>query len=128
PATCAIKTNRLDGTPETAYSPHHNPFQYYAATSNPHHLPPASMAEIGNAGPANHLYDLSYFQASALANGLPAVTYLKANRAQDGHPGNSSPLMSRSFSSTRLIFCNPFRNGTRQQSLSLGMIPTAGTT
>jgi|SRR5208337_1747406 len=97
PATCATKTNRLDGTPETAYSPHHNPFQYYAATSNPHHLPPASMAEIGNAGPANHLYDLSYFQASALANGLPAVTYLKANRAQDGHPGNSSPLDEQVF-------------------------------
>jgi phospholipase C len=40
---------------------------------------------------------LSYFQTSALANGLPSVTYLKANRAQDGHPGNSSPLDEQVF-------------------------------
>ena len=29
PAVCATTTNRLDGTAETAYSPHHNPFEYY---------------------------------------------------------------------------------------------------
>src|SRR5271167_2496448 len=69
-ATCTTTTNRLDGTPETAYSAHHNPFQYYQATSNPHHLPPSSLSEIGNDGQANHMYDLSYFQQSALANGL----------------------------------------------------------
>ncbi len=28
---------------------------------------------------------------------LPAVSYLKANRAQDGHPGNSSPLDEQEF-------------------------------
>ena len=28
---CNTTTNRIDGTPETAYSAHHNPFQYYAA-------------------------------------------------------------------------------------------------
>src|SRR5882724_11275425 len=94
---CATKTNRIDGTPETAYSPHHNPFQYYKSTSNPHHLAPASMSEIGHDGPANHQYDLGLFQASAKANGLPAVTYLKANRAQDGHPSNSSPLDEQVF-------------------------------
>lgn len=96
-AVCATKTARLDGTPETAYSPHHNPFEYYASTSNPHHTPPASLAEIGHAGPANHMYDLSYFQQAALAGDLPAVSYLKANRAQDGHPGNSSPLDEQEF-------------------------------
>ena len=47
-AKCATTTNRIDGTPETAYSPHHNPFQYYKATSNPHHLPPA-IAQRGRA-------------------------------------------------------------------------------
>jgi phospholipase C len=97
PAACATKTNRIDGTPEAAYSAHHNPFQYYASTSNPHHLPPASMTEIGHDGRANHQYDLSLFQKSALANGLPAVTYIKANRAQDGHPSNSSPLDEQVF-------------------------------
>jgi phospholipase C len=97
PAACATKTNRIDGTPETAYSPHHNPFQYYASTSNPHHLPPASLSEVGHDGQANHQYDLSLFQKAALAHGLPAVSYLKANRAQDGHPGNSSPLDEQVF-------------------------------
>jgi phospholipase C len=97
PATCTTTTNRIDGTPETAYSPHHNPFQYYQATSNMHHLPPSSLSEVGHDGQANHIYDLSWFQKSALANGLPAVTYLKANRAQDGHPSNSSPLDEQVF-------------------------------
>jgi phospholipase C len=103
-AVCATTTNRLDGTPETAYSSHHNPFEYYASTSNPHHTPPASISEIGNAGQANHEYDLSYFQQAALAGNLPAVSYLKANRAQDGHPGNSSPLDEQEFIVSTLNF------------------------
>ena len=96
-AACATTTNRLDGTPETAYSAHHNPFEYYASTANPHHTPPASLSEIGHNGQANHEYDLSYFQKAALAGNLPAVSYLKANRAQDGHPSNSSPLDEQDF-------------------------------
>jgi phospholipase C len=97
PATCTTTTNRIDGTPETAYSAHHNPFQYYLATANPHHLAPASLSEVGHDGQANHQYDLSLFQKAALANGLPAVSYLKANRANDGHPSNSSPLDEQVF-------------------------------
>jgi phospholipase C len=104
PATCTTTTNRIDGTPETAYSPHHNPFQYYAATSNPHHLPPTSVNEIGQNGQANHIYDLSWFQTAALAGNLPAVSYLKANRAQDGHPGNSSPLDEQLFIASTINF------------------------
>jgi phospholipase C len=97
PATCTTTTNRIDGTPETAYSPHHNPFQYYKATSNPHHIQPASVTEVGHDGPANHIYDLSWFQKAAMAGGLPAVSYLKANRANDAHPSNSSPLDEQVF-------------------------------
>lgn len=96
-AACTTTTNRVDGTPETAYSAHHNPFQYYKSTSNPHHLPPSSISEIGHDGQANHQYDLSWFSTAALAGDLPAVSYLKANRAQDGHPGNSSPLDEQVF-------------------------------
>jgi len=96
-AVCATTTNRLDGTPETAYSAHHNPFEYYASTANIHHTPPASLSEVGHNGPANHQYDLSYFQKVALAGNLPSVSYLKANRAQDGHPSNSSPLDEQDF-------------------------------
>jgi phospholipase C len=92
PAQCNTTTNRLDGTPEVAYAGYHNPFQFYATTSNPHHIAPASMAEVGNNGPANHIYDLSYFWQAVAAGNLPAVTFLKAARAQDGHPANSSPL------------------------------------
>jgi len=103
-AACATKTNRIDGTLETAYSPHHNPFQYYQATSNVHHMPPSSVAEIGHDGQANHNYDLSWFATAALAGDLPAVSYLKANRAQDGHPGNSSPLDEQVFLANTLNF------------------------
>jgi phospholipase C len=96
-AQCKTTTNRIDGTPETAYSAHHEPFQYYPSTANPHHLPPANLAEVGHDGQANHQYDLSWFMKAAAAGNLPAVSYLKANRAQDGHPGNSSPLDEQVF-------------------------------
>ena len=92
PAQCNTQTLRLDGTPETAYAGYHNPFQFYATTNNMHHIPPVSVQEVGHNGPANHIYDLSYFWAAASSGNLPAVTFLKAARAQDGHPGNSSPL------------------------------------
>lgn len=96
-AVCATTTNRIDGTPETAYSAHHNPFEYYASTANPHHTPPANVDEIGHNGPANHQYDLSDFWKAAFSGNLPAVSFLKATRAQDGHPGNSSPLDEQAF-------------------------------
>jgi len=96
-AVCATTTNRADGTPETAYSAHHNPFEYYASTANVHHTPPASVEEIGHNGAANHIYDLSWFWQAATTGNLPAVSYIKANRAQDGHPANSSPLDEQAF-------------------------------
>ena len=96
-AVCATTTNRIDGTPETAYSAHHNPFQYYQKTSNPHHTAPKNLAEVGHDGQANHQYDLSFFKKVALAGNLPSVSYVKANRANDGHPSNSSPLDEQVF-------------------------------
>jgi len=98
------------------YIPHHEPFQYYASTANPHHLPPASLAAIGtdtqsyvNGVPqfntANHQYDISNFNAlvGAIAHGylspdhLPAVSFLKAPGYQDGHAGYSDPLDEQQF-------------------------------
>jgi phospholipase C len=96
-AVCATTTNRLDGAPEISYVAHHEPFEYYASTANIHHTPPANISEIGHNGPANHQYDLSYFRQAALAGNLPAVSYLKATRAQNGHPGSSSPLDEQDF-------------------------------
>ncbi|MGO9995250.1 MAG: phospholipase C [Steroidobacteraceae bacterium] len=73
------------------YVSHHEPFQFYASTRNPHHLPPTSIAAIGTTDQANHQYDtINFFQA--LNNGnLPAVSFVKAPYAYNGHPGNSDP-------------------------------------
>jgi phospholipase C len=78
--------------PYADYVSYHEPFQYYASTANPHHLPPTSASAVGGSDQANHQYDLSYF-AGALAEGnLPAVSFLKPPAYEDGHPGYSDPL------------------------------------
>ena len=81
----------------TDYNPHHEPFQYYASTANPHHLPPASAAEIGHDGQANHQYDMSSFDQVVGTDNLPAVSFLKAPNYQDGHAGYSDPLDEQHF-------------------------------
>jgi phospholipase C len=92
PAQCGESEAQVGGTTEAAYSPHHEPFQYFASTANPHHLPPSSASTIGYTDQANHQYDISSFWVAADAGNLPAVSYLKAPRYQDGHPANSDPL------------------------------------
>ena len=98
------------------YIAHHEPFQYYASTANPHHLPPVSLASIGTDtqhtvggvpqfDTANHQYDTSDFDSlvAAIAHGylspdhLPAVSFLKAPGYQDGHAGYSDPLDEQQF-------------------------------
>jgi phospholipase C len=97
-ATCGNKTANVGGAQITDYSPHHEPFQYYASTSNPHHLAPTSSAVIGTGtDQANHQYDLQDFWVAAKAGNLPAVSFLKAKEAQDGHAGYSDPLDEQQF-------------------------------
>src|SRR5262249_58679743 len=98
------------------YIPHHEPFEYYASTANPHHLAPATLAAIGTdtqtttAGvpqfdTANHQYDTSDFDAlvEAISHGflspdhLPAVSFLKAPGYQDGHAAYSDPIDEQQF-------------------------------
>jgi phospholipase C len=79
------------------YVPHHNPFQYFASTANPQHLPPTSVAMVGKTDQAKHLYDLTWFWDAARAGHLPAVSFLKAPAYQNGHPGNSNPLDEQEF-------------------------------
>jgi phospholipase C len=98
------------------YIAHHEPFQYYATTANPHHLAPVSLASIGtdtqtvvNGTPqfdtANHQYDTSDFDSlvGAISHGyltpdhLPAVSFLKAPGYQDGHAGYSDPIDEQQF-------------------------------
>lgn len=79
------------------YIPHHNPFQYYASTSNPEHLPPTSPEMIGRTDQANHLYDIEDFWKAASIGNVPAVSFLKAPAYQNGHGGNSNPLLEQEF-------------------------------
>jgi len=79
------------------YIPYHEPFQYYASTANPHHLPPTSVAMIGQTDQANHQYDLTAFWQAADAGNLPAVSFLKAPAYEDGHAGYSDPLDEQAF-------------------------------
>ena len=122
--------SRVGGTGQYGYKddyiPHHEPFQYYATTANPHHvtLPtaadgsdtPAALATIGtdtqhyvNDVPQfdtpNHQYDTSDFDqlVAAIGHGtmpasaLPAVSFLKAPGYQDGHAAYSNPLDEQRF-------------------------------
>jgi phospholipase C len=98
------------------YIAHHEPFQYYASTANPHHLAPASLSAIGTDtqttvggmpqfDTANHQYDMSNFDSLVAAIGhgflspdhLPAVSLLKAPGYQDGHAAYSDPLDEQQF-------------------------------
>jgi phospholipase C len=94
---CAATHANVAGVSSADYVPHHEPFQYYATTANPLHTPPASVGEIGHAGPANHQYDITDFSAALAAGNLPSVSFLKAPAYQDGHAGYSDPLDEQRF-------------------------------
>jgi phospholipase C len=108
------------------YIPHHEPFQFYASTANPHHLtiPTDSSGQDTLAGLAtvgrdtqsyvhgvpqfntpNHQYDTSDFNqlVAAITSGqlpasaLPAVSFIKAPGYQDGHAGYSDPADEQRF-------------------------------
>jgi phospholipase C len=96
-AVCATAHNNIGGISEVDYSQHHEPFQYYQSTANPHHLPPSSPSMIGKTDQANHQYDLSSFWTSVKNNNMPAVSFLKAPEYQDGHAGYSDPLDEQTY-------------------------------
>ncbi|WP_051192732.1 phospholipase C [Nocardia jiangxiensis] len=96
-AVCGSKHANLGGQQVLDYSPHHEPFQYFKSTSNPSHTVPASLDEVGHAGPANHQYGLEWFDQAAKAGKLPAVSYVKASEYQDGHAGYSDPVDEQHF-------------------------------
>jgi len=95
--TCKIGHRNLAGVFSADYIPHHEPFQYFASTANPNHLPPSSPAKIGQTDQANHQYDLSDFWTAVDAGNEPAVSFLKAAAYQDGHAGYSDPLDEQQF-------------------------------
>jgi len=94
---CARSTvSAITGT-QADYSPHHQPFQYYASTANLNHTRPTSVAAVGTTDAANHQYDTHDFTDALKAGNLPAVSFLKAPRYQDAHPGNSDPIDEQAF-------------------------------
>jgi phospholipase C len=97
PAACGATHTNVAGISSTDYNPHHQPFQYYASTANPHHLAPASDAEIGHNGQANHQYDLTAFDKVVNSDNMPAVSFLKAANYQDGHASYSDPIDEQNF-------------------------------
>ncbi|MDR3539887.1 MAG: alkaline phosphatase family protein [Desulfosporosinus sp.] len=87
----------IHGDNVTDYIPHHEPFQYYGATSNTTHQKPTSVDMIGKDDQANHQYDITDFLAAADAGNLPNYSFLKAPAYQDGHPDYSDPLDEQTF-------------------------------
>jgi len=96
-AQCGATHIGSNGKPKGDYIPHHEPFQYYTQTANPHHLPPSSVDMVGKTDQANHQYDLTDFWGAADAGNVPAVTFLKAPGYQDGHAAYSDPLLEQEF-------------------------------
>jgi phospholipase C len=110
---CTSTHNTIGGTTTKDYSAHHDPFQYYRSTANPHHLPGTPGVAIGAPDDqhqnsdgtwtgANHQYDLDVFEQAVTDDALPAVSYVKADAYQDGHPSNSDPIDEGHFY-TRVI-------------------------
>jgi phospholipase C len=101
-SVCGSTHTNIGGGTVTDYSPHHDPFEYYQSTSNPHHLPPTSVSAIGHTDQANHQYDLTDFNSALQSGNLPAVSFLKAASYQDGHAGYSNPLDEQKFLATTI--------------------------
>ena len=97
PAECGTKHTNVGGVSSTDYNPHHEPFQYYKSTANPHHLAPSSDAMIGKTDQANHQYDISDFNKVVNSDSMPAVSFLKAPNYQDGHASYSDPIDEQKF-------------------------------
>src|SRR5580692_7976776 len=96
-AVCGSEHENIGGAEVTDYVPHHDPFQFYASTANPAHLPPTSEAAIGHTDQANHQYDISDFYETLKDGNMPSVSFLKPPAYENAHPGNSDPLDEQNF-------------------------------
>ncbi len=87
--------SEITGVTEEDYIPHHSLTSYWPSIANPAHTRPASIAEIGNAGPANHSYDILDFYAAVAAGNQPAVSFLKAQGIRTLTPATRTLSMSK---------------------------------
>jgi phospholipase C len=74
-AICGSSHLNIAGQNVSDYSAHHEPFEYYKSTSNPHHLPPTSVSMVGKTDQANHQYDFSDFWNALDTDNMPAVAF-----------------------------------------------------
>ena len=128
PASCLSGHTNAAGASVVDYSPHHEPFQYYASTANPQHLAPASDAEIGHNGQANHQYDLTSFNKVVDTDNLPAVSFLKAGGTRTATPPTRTLWTSRTSSPAPSTGSRNPGTGTAPPSCSPTTTRTAGTT
>ena len=104
-AICNTQHTNVAGAMQADYVEHHEPFQYYASTSNPDHVSPAKVKDVGVSDPANtpadqavnHQYDLSWFFKALDKGNMPQVSFLKPPAYENGHAGNSDPLDEQRF-------------------------------
>jgi phospholipase C len=96
-AICQSAHVNIVGNNITDYVVHHEPFQYYNSTANPHHLPPTSLNMIGKTDQANHQYDLSDFWNAVESENLPSVSFIKGPYYQTGHAKASDPIDEQIF-------------------------------
>lgn len=96
-AECNSSHQNIVGKNITDYVVHHEPFQYYRSTSNPHHLPPSAVNMIGHTDQANHQYDISDFWNALDTQNIPYVSFLKPPAYQNGHSGYSDPFDEQVF-------------------------------
>lgn len=98
-AVCGARSTNILGKSVADYSPHHEPFEYFRQSANPHHLPPSSVAMIGETDQANHQYDLADFYTALAKGHLPEVSFVKAKKYQDGHAGfgYSNPIDEQAY-------------------------------
>jgi phospholipase C len=125
---CIGSHKNIAGGSSVDYIPHHEPFQYYASTANPEHLPPTSIAKIGYQDQANHQYDLKDFWAAADHGNLPAVSYLKAPAYEDGHAGYSDPIDEQQFLVNTINALEKLPPGSPPRWSSTGTTAMDGTT
>lgn len=91
-AVCGTSHKNINGITVADYTPHHEPFMYYNSTSNPHHLPPTSVAMIGHTDKANHQYDLTELWA-AIQSILRLSEHLLSKTGEDLATGKIDSFM-----------------------------------
>jgi hypothetical protein len=113
---CGQEHKNVGGEEEADYSAHHDPFQFYASTANPHHVAPASETEVGHNGQANHQYDESYFHDSLKDGNLPSVSFVKQASTRTATPATPTRWTSRPASSTWSTRSSPPSTGAAPRS------------